>query len=85
MVSVGRDPMMSAICPDCGERITLDSLSLQGSRLFCPSCGAHLQIVELDPVELDWVYVYPVPGWEDDRDCTTIGQGQYGTGHEPGG
>ena len=78
MVGTGRDPMMGAICPDCGERIAVDSLSSQGSRIFCPSCGAHLQIVELDPLELDWVYVYPVPGWEDDRDCAAIEQRQHG-------
>ena len=75
--------MISALCPDCGERIALGSLSAQGSQLLCPSCGAHLQVIGLDPMELDWVYVYPVSGWEEDWDRAAMMQHQSGVDLKP--
>jgi len=47
---------VSALCPDCGERITLKSTVRLGQEVVCPHCDAELEVVETDPVELDWVY-----------------------------
>jgi lysine biosynthesis protein LysW len=46
----------TAICPSCGEDIRLPHSSNVriGQRLLCPHCDAGLEVIELDPVELDW-------------------------------
>ncbi len=46
----------TAVCPDCGEKIPLSPPIRLGAQVTCPNCEAELEIVETDPVELDWVY-----------------------------
>ena len=41
-------------CPDCGERIRIGGTIRLGREVVCSNCDAELQIVETDPVELDW-------------------------------
>ena len=45
---------VAALCPDCDEDILLQGIIRIGRRVACPNCGADLEIVEADPVELDW-------------------------------
>lgn len=45
-----------APCPDCGEDITLRGTIRVGKQVTCPHCEAELEIIEADPVELDWTY-----------------------------
>ena len=45
-----------APCPDCGENITLRGPVRVGKEVTCPHCEAELEIVETEPVELDWAY-----------------------------
>lgn len=42
-------------CPDCGEDITITKPEV-GKRVKCPECDADLEVISVDPVELDWVY-----------------------------
>ena len=45
-----------ADCPDCGERITIKGPIVLGRKIVCPHCDAELEIVETDPIELDWAF-----------------------------
>jgi alpha-aminoadipate carrier protein LysW len=54
-----------APCPDCGEEIELWSQVKVGEELTCPYCEAELEVISLDPVELDWAYVPPAEDEED--------------------
>jgi len=47
--------MPLATCSACGEDVRLAKARL-GQTLICVHCGAHLEVVEVDPVELDWAY-----------------------------
>ncbi len=45
--------MPTAICPECDEEVYVDAESEQGDIVSCDECGADLEIVGLDPIELD--------------------------------
>lgn len=45
--------MPTAICPECDEEVYVDAESEQGDIVSCDECGADLEIVGLDPLELD--------------------------------
>lgn len=45
--------MPTAICPECDEEVYVDADSEQGDVVNCDECGADLEVVGLDPVELD--------------------------------
>jgi lysine biosynthesis protein LysW len=47
---------VTADCPDCGEKVHLQTPVELGYRLNCPECGADLEVINVSPVELDWVY-----------------------------
>lgn len=49
-----RPKRTTAECPDCGEKVTLRGAVALGQRVTCPHCEAVLEVVETDPVELDW-------------------------------
>jgi lysine biosynthesis protein LysW len=58
-----------APCPDCKQKIELWPLLKVGEELLCPYCGAELEVVSTDPVELDWAYLEPATDeddWDDD-------------------
>ncbi len=44
-----------AHCPDCETVIDLDNDIEEGQQLDCPECGADLEVVNTNPVELDVV------------------------------
>jgi lysine biosynthesis protein LysW len=48
--------MKVAPCPDCGNKINLGSQPQEGQRLTCPNCEADLEVIGLNPLELDWFY-----------------------------
>lgn len=41
-------------CPDCSKPIRLDGTPQVGRRVTCPSCMAFLEVINLNPIELDW-------------------------------
>ena len=45
--------MPTASCPECHEKVYVDAESEQGDVVSCDECGADLEVVGLDPVELD--------------------------------
>jgi alpha-aminoadipate carrier protein LysW len=46
--------MAFAYCPDCVRRIYLGRKPWIGQPVTCESCGADLEVVDLNPLELDW-------------------------------
>jgi alpha-aminoadipate carrier protein LysW len=47
--------MASAYCPDCDESIHVRNPRV-GQKLFCPHCDAELEVISVDPLDLDWAY-----------------------------
>ena len=45
--------MALAVCA-CGVHIEVGKKPQVGKRVICPSCDEILEIVWLDPIELDW-------------------------------
>ena len=45
--------MPTTICPECDEEVFVDAESEQGDIVSCEECGTNLEIVGLDPIELD--------------------------------
>ena len=45
--------MPTAVCPECNEEVYVDADSEQGDVVSCDECGADLEVVGLDPIELD--------------------------------
>ena len=48
--------MAKAECPACEARVNVGGKPHMGQRVKCPSCATELEVVWLDPVELDWPY-----------------------------
>jgi lysine biosynthesis protein LysW len=48
--------MAMAFCLECGNTITLGVQPYEGQQVVCPKCRAHLEVVSLTPLQLDWVY-----------------------------
>lgn len=45
--------MPSTACPECEEKVYVDAEAEQGDVVTCEECGADLEVVGLDPLELD--------------------------------
>lgn len=45
--------MPSTACPECEEKVFVDAEAEQGDIVTCEECGSDLEVVGLDPVELD--------------------------------
>ena len=58
--------MSHAYCPDCDGRISFNPTPKVGKRLTCPHCDAELEVIDLDPVELDWAYEESDEDWDDE-------------------
>jgi alpha-aminoadipate carrier protein LysW len=48
--------VVSATCPDCGQTVRLRAPVRMGQQVECPHCDAELEVIETDPIELDWMY-----------------------------
>jgi hypothetical protein len=62
-------------CADCGGKILLDNSGARGLKLACLHCDAEVEVVGIDPPEVDWVY-----------DCDWEGEGagvQVAFPHDP--
>lgn len=57
--------MPTTACPECEEKVFVDADSEQGDIVTCEECGADLEVVGLDPVELD---LYEDKGGDKDVD-----------------
>lgn len=45
--------MPTAICPECDEEVYVDAEAEQGDVFSCDECGEELEVVGMDPIELD--------------------------------
>jgi alpha-aminoadipate carrier protein LysW len=43
----------TTVCPECRTAIDVEDDVEEGQTLDCPECGAELQVVNTDPVELE--------------------------------
>ncbi len=46
-------------CPECDSRLRLRTVRL-GERISCRECGTALEIVGVNPIELDWAFDEPI-------------------------
>jgi lysine biosynthesis protein LysW len=53
-----------AECPNCGDEINLGLNPSEGQQVVCFGCGEHLEVISLDPPELDWMFSDAEPDWE---------------------
>jgi alpha-aminoadipate/glutamate carrier protein LysW len=62
--------VVSAKCPDCQTTIRFDEVPGLGSLVTCPECGAELEVVRKNPLELDWAYEeeFDDDEWEEEWD-----------------
>ena len=51
-----KDMVEKAECPSCGYKVIVGSNPRLGQLIKCQSCSSELEVVSLDPVELDWPY-----------------------------
>jgi len=52
-------------CPECDGMIDLGSRPQPGQKIVCPDCNARLEIINADPIELDWCYHEPKRDWRE--------------------
>lgn len=57
--------MPRVYCPDCDGRIMLSSQVEVGLTLVCPYCDAELEVISVDPPEVDWAYDWE---WEEEEE-----------------
>ena len=51
------EKVREAICPTCGATIYLPMEDVYiGNVIHCPKCGARLEVVREDPLELDELF-----------------------------
>lgn len=67
--------MMIAECLDCGHDISLGAEPWIGQPIRCQNCGVQLEVINVEPLELDWVFLEPAElendwdwDWPEDED-----------------
>ncbi|MGD9144848.1 MAG: lysine biosynthesis protein LysW [Anaerolineae bacterium] len=55
--------MARVYCPDCDGGIRVNPHIKLGLKLVCPHCDADLEVISVDPLEIDWYYDWT---WEED-------------------
>ena len=60
--------MPTTACPECSEDVYVDADSEQGDIIVCDECSTELEIVGLDPIELDIYSDGDTDDFEDDDD-----------------
>jgi hypothetical protein len=54
--------MPYAVCPGCDENVYISSRVKVSAIVHCSHCDSDLEVISIDPYELDWPYL------EDDED-----------------
>lgn len=62
----GENKMPTTVCPECSEDVFVDAEAEQGDIISCGECGTELEIVGLDPIELDVYLENDLDDFEDD-------------------
>lgn len=47
---------VQVVCPDCKQIFELNHLSFRDVIIVCPHCETELEIINVDPLELDFYY-----------------------------
>jgi alpha-aminoadipate carrier protein LysW len=60
-------------CIDCEQPINLPFQPVVGQIITCPNCDAELEVINVNPLELDWAFFDLEEGdedweWEEDED-----------------
>jgi alpha-aminoadipate carrier protein LysW len=55
-----------AECPECGATVLLKSPPRMGQRVTCHECDEELEVVGLNPMELDYAPGESDDDWDDD-------------------
>ncbi len=58
--------MPTAICPECDGGVYVDEEIEQGEMITCDECGEDLEVVNLDPIELNTYIDYELGENDDD-------------------
>jgi lysine biosynthesis protein LysW len=58
--------MPFATCPQCDDRVRFAELPDVGDIVHCRTCDARLEVISLNPIELDWPFELD----DDDEDET---------------
>jgi lysine biosynthesis protein LysW len=58
-----RTGVKMARCPECDSRIALGTNPKQGQFIECPECSEMLEVISLNPLELD--YALGGEDWEE--------------------
>lgn len=58
--------MPTTICPECSEEVYVDAESEQGDVVSCDECGSRLEVVGLDPIEVDLYVESESDDYDDD-------------------
>ena len=61
--------MEVANCIGCNTEIRFRQSPKIGMLVSCDECGAELEVVWLDPLELDWPFI---DDWDEDEDEETL-------------
>jgi alpha-aminoadipate carrier protein LysW len=62
---------MAVVCPECDNPLTIDADEVEeGETMQCDECGADLEIVSVDPLE---IAVVDEVGY-DDEDAAHVGE-----------
>ena len=51
--------MTTVFCFACEQPIRLERSPLVGEIIFCSCCGTEFEVISLEPIELDWIYLEP--------------------------
>jgi alpha-aminoadipate carrier protein LysW len=68
--------MALATCAECDEEIEVSDRARLGQRVVCSNCGAQLEVVSTNPLELDPGYDDD-DGWEDDDDLDALDDDEF--------
>jgi alpha-aminoadipate carrier protein LysW len=44
---------MAVECPECAAKVELPADAVQGEIVECPDCGVELEVISLDPPQVD--------------------------------
>ena len=62
--------MASTYCPDCDGRTEFNPHAVVGQKVTCPHCDSDFEVINVEPLELDWAYDWSW-GYEEDGQVQT--------------
>jgi lysine biosynthesis protein LysW len=55
---------VGAACPGCGWLVIPGAHPRESQLVTCPNCEAYLEVINLDPLELDWTFTEFESDWD---------------------